>query len=417
MSAPGTRLRLAAGAVAALAVSLALTGCQQDNPPSGSPAVPGVQAAANNGVDAGKGTSAGPSAPAARISSNVGTGANGVAVDTAVSVRVADGKLKQVLFKVHGTEKALTGSYNRDKTQWTAGSLLEPGTRYVVASQAVNTEDSVATSRNAFQTRNLSLGQQTYANLQPLQNEVVGVGMPVIVQFDVPVTDKAAFEKHMSVTARPATAGSWHWISDQEVHWRPKTYWKSGTKVHVDVNVNGVDAGNGVYGQMSRTVDFTVGHAVIMRINMASDQMRVLLDGSLARTIPVTGGMPGFDTRSGTKLIIEKFATLRMDSATVGIQPGDPQYYNIPDVQFAQRVTYSGEFLHAAPWSTYAQGSYNVSHGCVGMSTDNAAWLFGVTHRGDPVEVTGTNRGMEPNNGWTDWNESFKQYKQASALN
>ena len=79
-----------------------------------------------------------------------------------------------------------------------------------------------------------------------------------------------------------------------------------------------------------------------------------------------------------------------MDAATVGIEPGDPEYYNIPDVQYAQRVTYSGEFLHAAPWSVYAQGSSNVSHGCVGMSTDNGAWLFSITHRGDPVEVTGT---------------------------
>jgi lipoprotein-anchoring transpeptidase ErfK/SrfK len=145
--------------------------------------------------------------------------------------------------------------------------------------------------------------------------------------------------------------------------------------------------------------------------------MKVLINGNLARTIPITGGMPGFDTRSGIKLIIEKFYVKRMDSATVGIPQGDPNYYNIPDVYYAQRVTFSGEFLHSAPWSEYAQGSYNVSHGCVGMSPDNAKWLYDITHRGDPVEVTGTSRGLEENNGWTDWNESYKQYRQASALN
>jgi lipoprotein-anchoring transpeptidase ErfK/SrfK len=180
--------------------------------------------------------------------------------------------------------------------------------------------------------------------------------------------------------------------------------------------VNGVNAGNGVYGQMSRKMHFSVGRSVIMKINLKSDQMKVMINGQLARTIPVTGGEPGKDTRSGIKLIVEKFTSIRMDGATVGFAPGSPDYYNIPDVQYAQRVTFSGEFLHAAPWSTYAQGSYNVSHGCVGMSTDNAAWLFGVTHRGDPVEVTGSNRGLEDNNGWTDWNEPFKQYMQASAL-
>jgi len=141
-----------------------------------------------------------------------------------------------------------------------------------------------------------------------------------------------------------------------------------------------------------------------------------MVNGKLARTIPITGGKPGFETRSGTKLIIEKFEVKRMDAATVGIQPGDPEYYDIPDVEYAQRVTYSGEFLHAAPWSVYAQGSYNVSHGCVGMSTENGAWLYSITHRGDPVEVTGTSRGLEQGNGWTDWDISFKQYKQGSAL-
>ena len=105
-----------------------------------------------------------------------------------------------------------------------------------------------------------------------------------------------------------------------------------------------------------------------------------------------------------------------MDAATVGISPSSPDYYNIPDVQYAMRVTYSGEFLHAAPWSEYAQGSYNVSHGCVGMSTENAAWLFNLSHRGDVVQVTGTSRGLEDGNGWTDWNMSFKEYKQGSAL-
>jgi lipoprotein-anchoring transpeptidase ErfK/SrfK len=288
--------------------------------------------------------------------------------------------------------------------------------KYVVASRAVAADGAVSKNRDSFSTQDLSLDEQTYASVQPLKNEVVGVGMPVIVQFDIPVHNKRAFEKHMTVTADPVTAGTWHWVSDQEVHWRPKHYWQAGTKVHVDVNVNGVSAGNGIYGQLSRHVDFTVGRSVIMKANLASDEMKVLINGSLARTIPITGGKAGFETRSGIKLIVEKFYVKQMDSATVGIQPGSPEYYNIPDVYYAQRVTFSGEFLHAAPWSVYAQGAYNVSHGCVGMSTENAAWLYGITHRGDPVVVSGTSRGLEENNGWTDWDQSFKEYKQASAL-
>ena len=70
----------------------------------------------------------------------------------------------------------------------------------------------------------------------------------------------------------------------------------------------------------------------------------------------------------------------------------------------------------SAPWSVGSQGYANVSHGCTGMSTANAGWLYNITKRGDVVEYTGTDRAMEFTNGYGDWNESFAQYAQGSAL-
>ncbi len=419
MSVRGTRSKFAAAAVAVAALSLAVSGCQQGGASKTQAAAAG-QAPAHQGADpagndSGAGNSDTPPPPAA-LSTNVEPGAKDVAVDTPVSVSVQDGTLDAVDVKAGRGDKTLAGRFNADKTRWTASDLLEPGMQYLVSAEASNSGGGVSKARTPFTTQALTLDQQTYPSLTPLQHETVGVGMPVIVQFDVPVHNRAAFERHMHVTAKPATVGTWHWVSDQEVHWRPKQYWKSGTVVHVDVDVNGVNAGNGIYGQMDRSLDFTIGQSVIMKADLQSDEMKVMLDGSLARTIAITGGKPGYETRSGTKLIVEKFESKRMDAATVGVQPGDPEYYNIPEVQYAQRVTFTGEFLHAAPWSVYAQGAYNVSHGCVGMSTEDGAWLFGVTHRGDPVEVTGTSRGLEDGNGWTDWNGSWKDYKSASAL-
>lgn len=357
-----------------------------------------------------------PPSSAAELSANVVANSTDVTVDTPVTVHVKHGTLDSVVFRVHEQDARLPGRFNADRTRWKASELLEPGTAYVVSGRATDADGLATSQRIAFRTQSLALSQQTYARITPVQNEVVGVGMPVIVQFDVPVTDRAAFERHMQVTSSPATKGAWSWISDTEVHWRPATYWKPGTSVHVDLKVNSLDAGNGIYGQMDRSVDFTVGQSVVMRANLQTDEMKVLLNGKLARTIPITGGKPGLETRSGTKLIVEKFPSKRMNAATVGVSKDDPDYYNIPDVKYAQRVTFSGEFLHAAPWSEYAQGSTNVSHGCVGMSTENAAWLYHLTHRGDPVEVTGTGRSLESGNGWTDWNASFAQYKQGSAI-
>ncbi len=241
--------------------------------------------------------------------------------------------------------------------------------------------------------------------------------MPVIVTFDIPVTDKASIEKHMSVNATPRQPGAWHWISDQEAHWRPKTYWRAGSSVDVDVDINSIPAGGGIYGQESRHVEFDIGDANIYKVNMDTHQMRVLSNGALLRTIPITTGEePKFTTRSGVKVILEKFREKRMNSETVGIDRDSPDGYDIDDVEYAMRVTYSGEFVHAAPWSVGSQGSANVSHGCTGMSTANAAWLYNMTNRGDVVEYTGTDKPMTLTNGYGDWNLDFADWSAGSAL-
>lgn len=416
----GTPSKLPVTAAAVLVLSLALAGCSggsSDDQASGGRGGGAVDGSASSAPDTtGDQQPEAPATSVAKVSSNVAARATDVSVDTPVRVRVSEGTFDSVVMRVH-KGKEIGGSFNDAKTVWTTSELLEPDTAYVVVSQATDGNGLPMEQRTAFSTIALTLAQQTYARITPLEGETVGVGMPVIVQFDVPVTRHVAFEQKMSVTSTPSQRGSWHWMSDTEAHWRPATYWTPGTTVDVDLAVNSLDAGNGVYGQMDRSMSFDVGQSVVMRANLRTDEMGVFVNGSLARTIPITGGKPGgYETRSGTKLIVEKFESKRMDAATVGIEPGDPEYYNIPRVEYAQRVTFTGEFLHAAPWSVSSQGVENVSHGCVGMSTENAAWLYGLTHRGDPVEVTGTTRGLEEGNGWTDWNQSYAEWKQGSAL-
>lgn len=341
-----------------------------------------------------------------------------VTVDTAVSVRATHGTIGDVSV-YYGTRSAGTsvaGRLSDDATMWTAKDLLEPGERYSVVVHGDGTDGEPFTKRSTFTTQELTLDQQTYPSVLPLPGETVGVGMPVILTFDVPVTDRKSIERHLAVRSVPAVTGTWHWISDYEVHYRPRSFWPSGAQVRVEADINGVDAGNGIYGQEDRHTSFTVGDSVISRIDVDAHEMQVYVNDDLVRTIPITSGATGTETRGGTKIIIEKFLSKRMDAATTGVSPSDPDYYNIPDVQYAMRVTYSGEFLHAAPWSLESQGSANVSHGCVGMSTKHAHWLYDLSHVGDVVEVVGSDRPPEENNGWTDWDQSFAEYRQGSAL-
>ena len=352
---------------------------------------------------------------AAVVASNIKPGAQEVDLTRTLRLTVQDGTFEDVAVTTR-RGAPVQGRLSADKTRWVSQQPLTSGTRYRVASTAVDADGLQKSFSSGFRARVLSLDEQTYPSFVG-DGQTVGVGMPVIVRFDVPVTDKAAIEKELEVTSSPAQVGAFHWISDNEVHWRPKTYWKPGTKVSVKADVGGVPAGNGIYGQVDRTMNMTIGSAMVSKVDMNSHQMQVFRNGKLLRTIPITTGeQPKFTTRSGTKVIVEKFRQKRMNSETVGIDPDSADGYDIDDVEYAMRVTYSGEFIHAAPWSVGSQGAANVSHGCTGMSTANAGWLYENSKVGDVVEYTGTDRGTDLTNGFGDWNTSFADYKSGSAL-
>ncbi|MEO9324749.1 Ig-like domain-containing protein [Nocardioides sp. C4-1] len=402
--------RLASAGLAAV-LALTLAACSQGSDGDAPAARQGDATGSTDGGATGSGVADAPQGPV--VDANVRKGASDVPVSTLVKVSTASGELTDV--SVTSADGELPGAVSDDGLTWTASDRLEPGVAYTL--KATADENGATTQlRRKFTAQALTLDEQTYPSVAPLQGETVGVGMPVVVSFDLPVTDKAAFERNMTVTSTPAQPGSWHWLNDNTVHWRPKSYWQPGTKVSVAVDVNGVDAGNGIYGQENRDVDFTIGKAHIYQVNAQTHEMKVFENGKLLRTLPITTGKEGFTTRSGTKVIMEKFASKRMNSETVGIPQGSSESYDIDNVQWAMRLTSSGEFIHAAPWSVGSQGNANVSHGCTGMSTADADWLYRMSVRGDVVEYTGTDRPMTLDNGYGDWNVGFKEYSDGSAL-
>jgi len=362
-------------------------------------------------------TSATPTGPApVQLTTSITDGAT-VPVDTLLTVTASSGSITDVSMTFtdpKAGQQTVQGTLAPDSATWTAGSLLEPGLKYQVVVTGQNLAGVQATTTTTFSAQNLSLKQQIFPSI--LSGGTVGVAMPVVVKFDVPVTDRAAFQKHMTVTSNPAQEGSWGWQSSTEVHWRPKELWQAGTQVSIVIDVNSVPAGNGTYGQKSVSGGMTIARSVILNANLASHYLQVVIDGAVAKTIPITGGKPGFLSRSGKKVLKEKFAALTMNSETIGIPKTSPDYYNLSNVQYAMRETDSGEFLHAAPWSVGSQGKANVSHGCIGMSTANGAWLFSNCNVGDLINVTGTTRGLEKGNGWTDWNVSYDEFRKGSAL-
>lgn len=245
--------------------------------------------------------------------------------------------------------------------------------------------------------------------------EDIGNGMPIWVRFDLPINadQRAAIERTASITTSPPQEGSWGWFDESTLWWRPKEYWVAGSTAHVEVNAAG-QAGADTWVLNNASADYQFGDLRITQTNVDTYTTTCLRNGNVEMILPVSMGKPGYETMTGTKLIMQKDFKTVMDSASYGVEDG-PEAYRL-EVYYAQRITWSGEYFHAAPWADYAHGSENVSHGCTGLSNSNAEWLFEFTRVGDPAEFVGSTHKVQPHQTWGCWVYSWEEWQQQSAL-
>lgn len=347
--------------------------------------------------------------PAAEVLIAPSDGTTRVALGQVVRVKVSQGTISAVSVAAAGA--TLEGTLAADQLSWTSTGKLAAGTKYTVSVEAA-AKDGKKRSLSASFTTLTPKGTVT-ASILPSSGLTVGVGMPVVVSFSRSVATKqrAGVEAALNVSTSSNVEGAWRWISSEQVQWRPKVYWPAHSTVSVTADLTGVEIRPGVWGSThKRTSNFEIGSAMISTVDVAAHKMTVLRDGKVLRVIPVTTGKADMATRNGIKVIMSRETSHEMDSTSIGIKKGDPGYYDIV-VKYAMRLTYSGEFLHAAPWSTGAQGRANVSHGCTGMTTAAAKWLFNQSKLGDVVVYKNSTRKLEWGNGYTAWNMSYSSWK------
>ena len=387
-------------------------------PVVGAPASSHAAAGAGAGAAAsgGAGVVAARAAPA-RLTISPGDGAAKVRPDLGVTVAVASGTLRDVAVRTKAGAR-VPGVLSRDHARWRTRWALAPGTSYVVHATAVGRDGRATAASSGFSTL---AAQQTIAisDVTPNPGESVGVGMPIIVDFDQPVRNKAQVEQSLEVRSAAAVEGAWHWMGDQRVIFRTRAYWQPHQRVSLVAHLTGVSAAPGVYGIQDTTTSFQVGSANLSRVNVATHRMTVSRDGQRVRDVGISAGRGGswmFTTTSGIHAVMGKFNPTVMTSAWMGVtDPKDPRYYKLT-VYDAVQISASGEFVHSAPWSVWAQGHENVSHGCVNASPEFAAWFYGIAQRGDIVVVTGTDRALPWDGGWGFWQASWQQWLQGSAL-
>lgn len=307
---------------------------------------------------------------------------------TPITVHAKHGTLADVAVTNADKGNQVTGNLTPDKTTWTSSEPLGYASTYRVLAHAAGDHSKPAEQQATITT----VAPQTQAepNLIPSPKSTaqsgVGVGQPIAFQFNAPVRNKEEVQKRLAVESEPHQEGAWYWIDDKNVHYRPKEYWKPGTRLKVSARVYGVDFGNGVFGAEDREETYQVHDSWIAKADGNTEQMQVFHNGQLAKTMPISMGKDATPTHTGAHVISQKQANYTMDSCTFGVCQGQPGYYRNQE-KFSQRISNDGEFVHENPSSLGQQGSTNVSHGCINLNAENAKWFFDNLGLGDIVEV------------------------------
>jgi lipoprotein-anchoring transpeptidase ErfK/SrfK len=351
-------------------------------------------------------------------------GAKDVATAPTVQLKVSGGTLGTVT--VTGSDgKAVAGGFTAGSTtSWQPSAQLEWSSTYKVTATAKDSKGRQATTHSTFTTMaQPDDAHQVRVSSYVGDGMVYGVGLPIVVEFgssgdwyDIPENQRAAVQSRMTVTSTPAVTGTWYWWSGHEVHFRPKDYWPVGTKFHVNLALGGTDFGGGDYGRNDLTMDSSITtSALAVSIDDRTKQATVTQDGKVVKQIPVSLGAPASKTSSGTFVVMTRNQSEIFDSSTFGRPADAPGGYR-ETVYWDLRFTWDGQYIHAAPWSVASQGNTDVSNGCVNMSTENAQWLFGLAHIGDPITVANTGAQWQPGDGWTDWSLSWADFVKGSAI-
>ncbi|GGS25278.1 Ig-like domain-containing protein [Streptomyces griseoviridis] len=351
-------------------------------------------------------------------------GSSNASINNSATVSVAKGTLTDVKMTTSdGTE--VSGEISADRTSWKPSAQLERATTYKVTATAQDSAGRAAHENASFTT--VSPDNSFIGTFTPDDGSTVGVGMPVSINFDKAITDKAAVQKGITVSTDGGQEVACHWFNANRMDCRPEDYWKEGSTVTLKLALDGVQGADGVYGVQQKTVTFKIGRNQVSYVDAQTKQMKVTQDGKTVKTIPISAGSPENKTYEGQMVISEKYKETRMDGSTVGFTDDDGKgEYDIKDVPHAMRLSTSGTFIHGNYWGAKSIfGSQNTSHGCVGLSDTKgandpntpAAWLYEHSLIGDVVVVQNTgDKTIAPDNGLNGWNMNWSEWKAGSAV-
>nr|WP_235916235.1 Ig-like domain-containing protein [Spelaeibacter cavernicola] len=346
-----------------------------------------------------------------KVTSVVKDGEVGVSPAVPVTATVADGRLGAVTL-LTPDNTPVAGVLSPDGVSWQSSEPLGYNREYRMQVQAYGLGGTTSSVMNFTTSAPENL---TKPYLLPGDGDVVGIGQPVAVQFDEDIPDRLAAQKAINIVTDPPVEGAFYWVNNREVRWRPEHFWVAGTKVDVNVGAYGQDLGGGLFGSEDVHSNFRIGDAVVLTADDNTKEVTVERNGQVEMTMPTSMGKNDTPTDNGVYIIGDRFQHIIMDSSTYGVPVNSPTGYKTP-VDWATRMSYSGIFLHSAPWSVGQQGYSNTSHGCLNLSPANAEWVYNNTKRGDITIVKNTVGGiLSGTDGLGDWNIPWPEWKAGNA--
>jgi lipoprotein-anchoring transpeptidase ErfK/SrfK len=349
-------------------------------------------------------------APAVTVNVQPLDGAVGLPLDGVVTVTADHGRLTGVQVvpdtATTSTASSLPGAFQPAGQSWQSTGTLAPHTQYTVLVHAVNAAGQPLDQVSHFGT--MTPKAILALTLNPGDNMTVGIGMPIELRFNHAVLNKDAILSRLQVTESMPVAGGWHWFSDRELHFRPQAYWPTGDQVSLIANLAGFDAGNGIWATQNHSVHFAIGPAHVSTADVNAHVLTVTNNGQVVATYPLSAGRTNLPTMGGVHIAVFKSLVVRMVSTTPGDSYNELVYWDV-------NITDGGEFVHAAPWSTGAQGRSNVSHGCVNLSVPDATTFYNFSLIGDIVNVVGSPRlPSTGDHGTMDWTTPWAEFVPAS---
>jgi lipoprotein-anchoring transpeptidase ErfK/SrfK len=384
---------LAAMATAA-GVGLLVAACAGGGGPSGGQTGPQASASAS-------------AVAASELKITPSNGSHDVNPADGITVTATQGKVLKVT--IRGTGGPVPGSLSDGGKVWHSQWTLGVSQSYTVIATGTDGSGQPVENLSTFRTLTPKLTFST--EIYEGSGQTYGVGMPIMLIFSQPITNKAAVERSLQLTTSKPVVGAWYWDGDEHLDFRPRDYWPANTTVSFDGHLNGIEGAKGVYGSADLTQAFNIGNSVIAVASTTTHYTQIYINGVKTYDWPISTGRDTLPTPDGSYLSVEKNNPVRMIG---GGAPGSAGYYN-ELVNFAVRFTFSGDYYHSAPWSVVNQGTSNVSHGCVNLPPEDAQIYYNLAIPGDPITVTDSTAAGKWDDGWTEWFLTWSQYLKGSA--